>query len=396
MKKKRSKSQTLTPSSADRWLNCSKSRYLEHLLPKSQSSYSKEGDAAHHLAELLLNRHFEPLRGPFINKALKKFKKQNEFYLASPKGMDAQIEKYTSFVIEEFTEVLSLDAKATITIEDEVDLSRYNIKNSGKIDALIVGNRKLTIIDLKYGKGFQVAAEDNAQLKVYALGAIDKYELIHDFDTVDLIIYQPRLNWISSDSWDVGELLDWGQHEVLPKSKIALTDKGETLAGDWCKWCSAKSRCRAFTAKFTKNIDLIGRDIDLLSDDELETLFNMIPLFNSWAGTIKAYMLNEALNGRDWETLKVVNGTGRRAWSDEDEVKKVLTEEGFKIEEITNTKLKGIGDITDMFSVDRGKEILEPLILKGLGGPKLVPLSDPRPEKGRKEAKDDFNDGSFD
>lgn len=393
--KKKSKIHTLTPSSADRWLNCTKSRYLESLLPKAQSSYSKEGDAAHHLAELMLNLHFEPSRISAVKRAISKFKKKNDFYLSTPKAMDTQVDKYTTFVVEEFTELLSKDVSASVFIEDEVDLKRYGIKNPGKIDSVLIGNRTLTIVDLKYGKGYQVNAEDNAQLKVYALGAVDKYDLIHDFDRVEMVIYQPRLNWISTEMITVSDLLSWAEKEVLPKSKIALTQEGETRAGDWCRWCSAKARCRAFTAKFTAKKDLIGEDIDLLSDEELEDLFNLIPKLNSWAGVVNSFMLTEALNGKKWQTLKVVNGKGRRVWKDEEEAKKAIINEGLTLDEITNTKLKGIGDITDMFSVDKGKTVLDPLILKSLGGPKLVPLSDPRPEKGRKEAKEDFNDGSF-
>lgn len=47
------------------------------------------------------------------------------------------------------------------------------------------------VIDYKHGLGILVSAEDNPQMKCYALGALELFDDIYDIDTVSMTIYQP-------------------------------------------------------------------------------------------------------------------------------------------------------------------------------------------------------------
>ncbi|HBP64486.1 MAG TPA: hypothetical protein DD730_09475, partial [Desulfosporosinus sp.] len=38
----------------------------------------------------------------------------------------------------------------------------------------------LDVIDLKYGKGVRVSAEHNTQMMLYALGALELFDLLYD------------------------------------------------------------------------------------------------------------------------------------------------------------------------------------------------------------------------
>lgn len=63
---------------------------------------------------------------------------------------------------------------------------------------VVLSDKTIEIIDLKYGKGVPVDAYLNPQLMLYALGAVDKYDIIYEFETVRMTIIQPRLDNIST------------------------------------------------------------------------------------------------------------------------------------------------------------------------------------------------------
>jgi hypothetical protein len=55
----------------------------------------------------------------------------------------------------------------------------------GTADTIVAKGSELIVIDLKTGRGVDVSAEDNPQLKCYALGALELLNgLAGDFDTV--------------------------------------------------------------------------------------------------------------------------------------------------------------------------------------------------------------------
>ena len=57
---------------------------------------------------------------------------------------------------------------------------------------------ELSIVDFKYGKGVWVAAEDNTQLKYYALGAA--LSINDPVSTISMTICQPRYGGSSDPS----------------------------------------------------------------------------------------------------------------------------------------------------------------------------------------------------
>ena len=59
--------------------------------------------------------------------------------------------------------------------------------------------RTLHIVDLKYGKGVKVYAQDNSQAQLYAVGVVNDFGYAFDFDQVQITIVQPRLDHI--DEW---------------------------------------------------------------------------------------------------------------------------------------------------------------------------------------------------
>lgn len=74
------------------------------------------------------------------------------------------------------------------------------------------------IIDFKYGKGVRVTAKNNPQMKLYALGALNNYSMLCEQpDIIEMTIFQPRIENISTWSIETATLLDWANTELNTK-----------------------------------------------------------------------------------------------------------------------------------------------------------------------------------
>ena len=110
--------------------------------------------------------------------------------------------------------------------EVPLDLRRYIPEGTGQSDCVIVSDKCLHVIDLKYGQGIIVDAENNTQLMIYALGSALHFLSIYDFTTVKMTIFQPRRENNSSWTISLDELLDWGETVLKPIAEIAFTGHG--------------------------------------------------------------------------------------------------------------------------------------------------------------------------
>ena len=61
-----------------------------------------------------------------------------------------------------------------------MDFSCYVPSGYGTVDSLIISKGKIQIIDLKMGIGVLVNAEENSQMMLYALGALEKFGKEYD------------------------------------------------------------------------------------------------------------------------------------------------------------------------------------------------------------------------
>lgn len=195
----------LSASSAERWLNCTPSARIEEKLPDTTSDAAKEGTLAHEIAELKARKTFiEPMTAKAFNTRLNKLKK-HELY-------QEEMEGYADLYVEYIQGVtLGYKSKPHIAIEARLDYSHIAPEGYGTGDCIIIGDNTLHVIDFKYGKGVPVSAEDNSQMKLYALGALKKYALLYQIDTVKLTIVQPRLDNISEWEISAWNLLGWGE-----------------------------------------------------------------------------------------------------------------------------------------------------------------------------------------
>lgn len=382
----------LSASSASRWLNCTPSAKLEDAQgPRETSVYAEEGTLAHELSELYI-RH-DVLETVDDQAFSDRFDEIMNNPLFSEEMLDV-VPIYVDYCTEQYKAAQSNDPEAIMDVEQKLDLTEFVPESFGTADCVIIGGNLLEVVDYKHGKGVPVYAEWNKQLMLYGLGALRKYDVLYDIEEVRVTIVQPRINNISSWQISVDELLKWADEELKPTAKLAFAGEGELRAGDWCKFCAVKNRCKAL---YQKNVELAKYDFQepaLLTDEEIADILTKAPALVEWANSVQEYAQGLAVNsGKVWPGFKLVEGTSRRKWLDEDKVAEAIfaTMPEATEDQIFDMKLKTISEIEKLFGKKTVAEKLSDVIVKPQGKPTLVPLSDKRPALGIEEAVNEFS-----
>jgi len=389
VKHKNRKHALLSASGASRWLSCTPSARLEEEFGEdSRSAYAAEGTLAHEFGDLELKLKFGFIKKAEHTKQRKRLEK-NEFYSSE---MDDEVDKYVEYVSEQFAMAKREHNGATLIVEERVDLTEYIEEGFGTCDANVIADETLEVIDLKYGKGVKVYADNNEQLKLYGLGALRIYDLAYDIQKVRLTIFQPRLDHYSSWEIDAEELRSWGEKEVKPKAELAYQGEGLQHAGEHCRWCKVKAKCATLASYNTSLAKHEFKSPHLLTDDLLLKVYNQLDLLNDWANAVREHFLKEAINGKKWPGYKLVTGKSNRKWADEAKVQEALKKLGFDQEKYINSKLKGIGDIEKLVGKKEFPDVLGSWVEKPEGKPTLTVESDKRPAlNSDQQAKEDFN-----
>ena len=354
----------LSASSSHRWLNCTRSAQLERNFENKDTTAAAEVTAAHALCEYKLRKALGENAG---NRPVSEYDSQE---------MEDHTSDYVSYILEQLELAKKNCSDPLLLIEQRLDFSSYVPDGFGTGDCLIISDDTLHIIDFKYGVGVLVEAKNNPQMMLYALGALSLYDSLYDIKNVKMTIFQPRRENVSTWEISVSELLDWAEKELKPKAVLASKGEGEFCCGEWCTFCRAKVKCRA---RAEENLKLAQYEFalpDTLEDVEIEVILSKIDELTGWAKDIKDYAFNAALQGKQWENFKLVEGRAVRKYSDEEQVANAVKSAGFDPYE---HKVLGITAMTKLLGKNKFKELLGGLINKPQGKPTLVPMSDKRP-----------------
>jgi hypothetical protein len=367
----------LSASGASRWIACSPSARLEESFENKSSSFAEEGTLAHEFAELMLKNQTGLLLDTEFEGEIAPHRK-NKFY---SEELEGYVQKHVDYVIEQFTEAKRLTPDAVLLIETKVDITHLIEEGFGTCDVIIIADGVLEVIDLKYGMGVRVEAQENKQLMLYGSGALEAYDILYDIHTVRLTITQPRLDSISSWEISADDLRKWGEEVVKPAAIKAYAGEGEQVTGDHCKFCRASARCKAQADLALSTAQEAFREPQLLTDDELVGIYAKIPNIDAWLKKVSAYMYEEALEGKKWSGYKLVDGQNRRAWSDEEEARRILKIDYVDEWILTEPKLKGITEIEKLVGKKEFNALLGDVVMHKKTSPSLVPESDKRPER---------------
>lgn len=390
----------LSASGASRWMACTPSAMLEKDEPDQSSEFAKEGTAAHELSEHYLAYEIGEIVKGTRTRRINKFKKENEYY---SEEMTDYVERYVDIVVEKINEAKARSSDAVVLLEQRLDFSEWVPEGYGTGDVVIISDGILEVIDLKYGKGVEVSAIDNPQLRLYGLGAYSLYDMLYDIDTVSMTIVQPRLDNVSTETLETSTLLDWAENEVKPKAELAWDGEGEFIPGDHCRFCKIRATCRA---RADENLELakiaFTEDANTGSSEKVlpaelglneigQILFKAAEL-EKWAKDVKAYAQEQAINHDaaipGW---KVVEGRANRKYADEEKVIEVL-DGNYQIDVIAPRKVLGITAMERTMGKGQFSSLLGDLVIKPVGKPALVPETDKRPALNSNEsAKEVFS-----
>jgi hypothetical protein len=364
----------LSPSSGKQWLTCTPSVRAAANLQES-SIYADEGSLAHKIGELLINRTLKRIRQSDFKARLVLLQANSLYFPAMLKHM----EKYCSYVMQQYNRALAIDPTAQIFIEKKVSLREYVPESFGTADVMIFFRGHVWFIDLKYGAGVLVEAKDNTQLKLYALGALEFGSLFYtDFDEVQLTIYQPRMDNISTDIIPAKTVIEWGESYVRPRAALAWEGKGERAAGEHCRFCKLRGSC-AVRAEYVQRVaQQAPAKAATLTVQEIARVLDGKEELKSWLNDVADYALQIARNGTEIPGYKIVTAKTNRFIKDPVQAADILVKAGFTRTEILNIALKGIGDLENLMGEEDMLYHLKDLIVKPKGGPTLAKTKDRR------------------
>ncbi len=366
----------LSASGAHRWMICTPSAEFETHFQDESSSYATEGTFAHAMAEIKL----QVLSGKSTKRActtaLNAMKKDALY----SQEMEDYIDGYVDVITERWNAARAKCPDSIILLEQRLDFSEWVPEGFGTGDVVIISEPMLEVIDLKYGKGVSVSALNNPQLRLYGLGAIDRYILLYDIERVRMTIIQPRLDNISTEELALDELTNWGFNEVHPRAALAEKGEGEFCAGEHCRFCKARIVCRAraeYNMQLTKHDFKPGPE---LIDDEIANILSKGDALVTWYNQVAEYALDQAVNhDKHWPGWKLVEGRSNRQYTNEGMAAQTLIKEGYDEDTIYEKKLHGITKLEKALGKKTFAEVLHDLVIKPQGKPKLAPESDPRP-----------------
>ncbi|WKY44446.1 DUF2800 domain-containing protein [Eubacteriaceae bacterium ES2] len=374
----------LSASGASRWLNCPPSARLEEQFPDTTSEAAKEGTLAHAIAELKLKKYFTPMAKSAYTRKLNKLKKE-ELYA---KEMDGYTDDYLEHVKGI---VMSFPTSPNVMWEKTLKYTAYVPEGYGTADCLIIGGNTLYIIDFKYGKGVPVSAENNSQMRLYALAAISEYGMLRDIQTVNMVIFQPRLDSVSTDQMEAAALIDWGNTYVKPLAELAFKGAGDYTPGEHCRFCRAKAQCRARANQNSALEEFKNVLPPLITADEVGSLLLKAQDLAKWAKDLEEYALKACLSGESIPGWKAVEGRSNRKFTDTDKAFKELTEKGLAKEELLYVKKPiTLTETEKLLGKKEFEAALSKFIEKPPGKPTLAKESDKREPYKVNSAENDF------
>ncbi len=368
----------LSASGASRWMNCTASARYEDNFPDNSSPYAEEGTLAHELGEIIVKQHLNQITSEDFQQKLNEIEKSKYFC----EEMFNYMMGYGNYIAKRLEDTLQINPTAFAEVEIRLDFSKWVPEGFGTGDCMIITDKTIEIIDLKYGKGYKVDAKNNPQMRLYALGVLSRYSLIYQFESVKTVVYQPRTSSEPSfEEISVVELLRWAENEVVPKAKEAFEGNGVFCPSESsCKFCRAKQVCGGRTEK-NQEVLIKYYDPEKITELTLDTVGFILTQgadIKKWLSDLESLVIKSLSSGTPVDGWKLVEGRSNRTYKNQAEAKMKLLEAGIPEDDFIEESMISISKLEKKLGKEKVGELLEGLITKPKGKPSLVPDSDRR------------------
>lgn len=363
----------LGASSYHRWSKCPGSIRMSRGRPNVSSPPAKKGTAEHRVAELCLAGNQDAIE--YLDRTV-------EGILIT----EDATERVQDFL--DHCRALSLFADQE-WIEQTFDLAVLGPPAAmfGSVDYGCVNRvvRELKIVDYKSGF-IPVTADQNGQLKYYALGALVVLDAAGiEIDTIETHIVQPRRQNTEA-RYGVDEIRVWGE-QLMIEAAATLAPDAPLVAGPHCGFCLAAGDCptRAAANLELAQLEFLGDTVRSGPEDNLVVMDRTSPGTPPDPETLtpgqKAEIIRRTPEFTSW--LKAVNASAQR------EVLLGIPVPGYKlVETYSNRKVWSVpaeeivGKAIDIWSVDPWAERkpASPAVLRD----RIAPLMDAKTKKDKK------------
>lgn len=351
---------TLSPSSADRWMTCPGSVPMSEGIGDTSSEYADEGTAAHEIAALCLTEGTDA--AAYVGRVVEVNKGPRANLIEVTADMAEHIQVYVDYVRGRVEAHQLAGGTVTLEVEQRVPIGHLTLEPGaeGTADTVLIAELPtgvlLEVIDLKFGRGVEVDATDNRQLRLYALGALEKFGMVWNFTDARVVISQPRISRTAAE-WDLtiedlqafGKTVKEAAHGVRAaticwKEKTGdFEDKYLNPSDDACRWCKVKGSCNKaaqhvattllddFEDLSQEGVEQATKTLGLATDARLALCLATVDFIQDWCTAVREEGYRRLLAAGNKPELiealgvKLVEGReGNREWADEAEAEKAL------------------------------------------------------------------------
>lgn len=376
----------LSPSSAERWTDCTASVEAQRGRPNTSNENSRYGTCGHQISAECLDsgadpkaylgwkmwfwegldetgnlKYGEDWASAFENGFPHGGKRVAEVVVDEP--LVEACQKYVGYVRNL---VATIGAEAQLIVEQQVPIGHITGEEDarGTSDVVVLAGDTIVTVDAKFGRGrvnayeviedasYDLITEEaippklrmNLQLALYLLGAYEKHGLLGDFTKVKAIIVQPFLNHVSEYSCRIEELLELGEW-LRQRAELTRTNPEFKPSADNCFFCKAKFDCHARSMAVMSTALDGFEDVDTarpkpISLPKLGTLYDKVQMIRDWCDDVEQRVMDELAAGRpvtrsDGMHFKLVEGKkGHKVWDNPELVEQMMKQMRFKDEVI--------------------------------------------------------------
>lgn len=385
-------------------MTCAASYPLNRDLPRTSSKFAAEGTAAHTLAARAFT--YKKPCAFWIGEQIE----ADGFVFVVDQDMAGYVQQYVDYCYS------LAQPDDTIMVEQKLQFSesigvpdQFGTSDFVRVSA---DGKHIDVVDLKYGMGERVEADENTQGMTYAAAALETYDPVFpDIETVNVHIHQPRLDHVPVFETTTARIRKHVEemraaaercltaeacHDVsgdgtIPDEFYAVSDKG-------CRWCGVRATCKAIEAKVFAEV---YGDFQALDDpaalaagpppkvptgERLGAAFGVLDLIEGWARAVRSEVERMVQGGMtvigpDGLPMKLIEGKkGNREWKDASAAEAALVgllppEKAYKPREIITPS--AADKLLNKKATKAQWETLVPLVTQAPGQPKVALGSHP-------------------
>lgn len=405
----------LSASGTDWWTNCHGAPLFTRDMPDRPTEAGREGTAAHEVAQDCLVNGRDAIE--WVDRAIDGFVVDAENWAEPIQEYLDECRKYMGlgwvWGVEERVSLAALDPPDDMF--GTCDFWAYNAEL-----------QLLVIVDLKFGKGVAVKADDNGQVRYYALGKMLDLPPGARVRSILGVIVQPRRPFgehVMRVEIDPSDLAAWSIW-LMDQARLALTPGQPLTPGSWChdKFCKANGRCAAqagMALAVAQDEFSVEADVDamspslpdprLLTSAQMAEALNRAPMFEQWIKGLREIVADGIHRG--WLTIPgwmVTPREGREKWASADDkaiARKLTSSYGVAEADAWQRKLASpaqarhaivaglrAGGMKKKDAEDVARGILSGMVVKESSGVNLVPEAMGRLPAGARGSEFDLLD----